>query len=421
MGERGATYRDATTFTVTEGGTTEAAPFTFREGPVLSGTVRDATGRPVRKIDVAARRAGSDEISRAVTLGNGTYRFGGLTPGRYELVLTDGIGEYASRTVDDVRLADDTVQDVVLDRVPPEEDRTLLRGTVTGPTGVRLAGATVVAYAVDGPEEYVATTRRDGTYSVPVAPGAYRLFFSGVEDEDVHYVPEWHADAPTYARARTVTVGSSTVRVDATLARCGTITGKVTGPGGPLDLDVVLLDADGSEIDAVHGTTGTYRFVAVRPGTYRIRVTGQVRGSGGGPLVRQFHVGRSTFATATPIVVRDGATSTARTLTMSRRLSVVTAPRISGTPRHGRLLRGTGGTWSLVVDVERAYRWYRGTSRIAGATGPAYRTVAKDVGRRIHVCVVASHRFELYETSRPACSAPTAKVAGNRSDRPHGV
>ena len=70
------------------------------------------------------------------------------------------------------------------------------------------------------------------------------------------------------------------------------------------------------------------------------------------------------------------------------RISGLTRPRISGTPRVGSRLTSLVGSW-LEKDVTYSYRWRRNGRAIRGATGRTYRVVPADRGRRISVRVTA--------------------------------
>ncbi|GAA2241744.1 hypothetical protein GCM10010401_13220 [Rarobacter faecitabidus] len=83
------------------------------------------------------------------------------------------------------------------------------------------------------------------------------------------------------------------------------------------------------------------------------------------------------------------------------------APRIAGSAVAGKTLTAAPGAWT---DSPSAftYRWLRGASPIAGATGKTYKASAADVGKAISVQVTpvkAGHAIVAFT------SAPTGKVA----------
>ena len=87
------------------------------------------------------------------------------------------------------------------------------------------------------------------------------------------------------------------------------------------------------------------------------------------------------------------------------------APVILGRVQVGSNLTAQAGTWSPVPDTF-TYSWYRGASKIKGATGVKYAVGLADVGMRITVRVVANkvgHR-ELTSTSLPTISVPAPVI-----------
>jgi len=74
-------------------------------------------------------------------------------------------------------------------------------------------------------------------------------------------------------------------------------------------------------------------------------------------------------------------------------------PKITGTLKVGQTLKVTTGTWSPKATF--TYQWYRGTTKIAGATKATYKLAAADAGKQIKVVV----------TGRAAKTATTAKTS----------
>lgn len=69
-------------------------------------------------------------------------------------------------------------------------------------------------------------------------------------------------------------------------------------------------------------------------------------------------------------------------------LSLRRSPLIKGTARVGGKLTATPGTWSP-TPTRIAYAWYRGITRIKGATKPTYTVIKADRGQRLTVRVTA--------------------------------
>lgn len=72
----------------------------------------------------------------------------------------------------------------------------------------------------------------------------------------------------------------------------------------------------------------------------------------------------------------------ARAASTSKSFTVRSAPKISGTTKAGRTLKVTKGRYS-VTPSSHTYQWYRGSTKINGATKSSYIVTASDVGKTI--------------------------------------
>lgn len=109
---------------------------------------------------------------------------------------------------------------------------------------------------------------------------------------------------------------------------------------------------------------------------------------------------RPSYATKTVVTAPTNA------VTLGGPLALKTRPVISGTTTVGRTLRVSNGTWSPTAS-SWTYQWYRGATRIAGATAQTYRLVRADRGQRVSAKVTA--RRPGYAPGS-AKSAPTAPI-----------
>jgi hypothetical protein len=64
-------------------------------------------------------------------------------------------------------------------------------------------------------------------------------------------------------------------------------------------------------------------------------------------------------------------------------------PKISGTAKVGKTLKVKAGTWKP-SGTKLSYQWYRGGSKISGATTSSYKLTGKDKGKKIKVTVTGS-------------------------------
>lgn len=107
----------------------------------------------------------------------------------------------------------------------------------------------------------------------------------------------------------------------------------------------------------------TAELTAPAPGAtdiYRVTITG----AGPEPIVYQVKVFRAT----------------------PKKLSATPVPKVSGTPKVGRKLTATAGSWKP-SGVALSYQWYRDGKKIPGATRSSHTLQPADAGHRISVRV----------------------------------
>ncbi len=116
--------------------------------------------------------------------------------------------------------------------------------------------------------------------------------------------------------------------------------------------------------------------------------------------------GRSLSVTVT--VRRTGYTTASRTTAKVGIPIYSTArPTISGTRKVGRTLSASTGRWTPAPS-SYAYQWYRGSTKISGATARTYTLRSGDAGKQIQVRVTARRSGS---TSGSAFSVLTTRIA----------
>jgi surface antigen len=88
------------------------------------------------------------------------------------------------------------------------------------------------------------------------------------------------------------------------------------------------------------------------------------------------------------------------------RLTALTPPTVSGTPRQGEVLTASPGTWKPGTGATYAYQWRADGLAIEGATAPTFTVGAAQQGRQISVRVTASRLGYLRGTAVSADTAP---------------
>ncbi|GAA3537967.1 carboxypeptidase regulatory-like domain-containing protein [Nocardioides daeguensis] len=243
----------------------------------ISGTITAADGTPLSDVIAHASPVESGTGRSAYTDAAGHYTIDGLAPGDYRLQFTPPYDTaYLDEYYDNVRSWEDAATLTVTSGGSTTADAALgtggtISGTVTDGDGNPASDAWISVYDESGAQVANAYVLNDGTYSVNVLPGTYRVGFNGYVD-GVH-LDEYHPAATTLADATPVEVADgATVTIDHQLGVPGTISGLVTSAGGEPLADVRVLVGTGSSDDyrsflVTTGTDGRYS-VSLAPGTY---------------------------------------------------------------------------------------------------------------------------------------------------------
>jgi len=160
-----------------------ASPSAAQTRATISGTVKDASGAVQTGVTVVLTTPAG--IDRRQTSGvDGTFTFGGLTPGAYRLRVDDPNSQYAPWSQDKVTVAagDRATVDIALQpRIAPGQLRGTISGTVVGPLGQPLGGVTVALSGTGGNQQ--ATSAASGAYTFGnLAAGNYQVKVAARQD-----------------------------------------------------------------------------------------------------------------------------------------------------------------------------------------------------------------------------------------------
>jgi hypothetical protein len=317
---------DTATFFHLAGGTNVTKNIALDDGGSVTGTVTGANtnggGLKDVEVDITSTDVDGPQYSTE-TDSDGTYEVDGIQAGSYTVkfdpsdaddgsihsnYLTQWWSAKTAATADTMVVAADNSS---------EADATLavggmVTGTVTGADTLSgLADVDVTIEDTNGHYVDDAETNDDGQFTLYDLPtGNYKIDFDGTA---ASHVSEWFDDKPTRSSATliAVTAGGAPAVADAQLALGGTISGTVTGGGvaeteGSLDLYNSAGQAV-SEADLSNNDDGTFSFVGLAPGQYRLRVDSY----GDGTFVTEtWWNGGTSLKTATPITVSDSHTTT---------------------------------------------------------------------------------------------------------------
>jgi Carboxypeptidase regulatory-like domain len=182
-------------------------------------------------------------------------------------------------------------------------------------TGIEGVGVRV--YTESGEVAGSADTVASGEYTVEgLAPGSYTVEFYPA---GLNYVRQYYKESPSFAAATPVTIaaeGEAQTGIDAKLSEGGQISGTVIEFTESEDIiplqsiEVTAYEAAGSESlvgFATTGAGGTYDIAGLPTGSYKVMFSPTF----GSALnyVTQYYEGKSSSATAKPVSVTQGATT----------------------------------------------------------------------------------------------------------------
>lgn len=267
-------------------------------GTTISGTVRNGAGEGVASVLVKAlqfdARYGAWRIGAASSYTNasGQYTLSGLGDYDYRVVFTDPSARYMTEYYDDAATPEAGTAVSVIDAVPVASIDATLAPRVEPQTGT-LAGIVrtdISALPIAGIEvnvarflpEYgdwqvveIAETAADGTYSVPLDVGTYRIEF---QDSSGTYLGEYyHNHAGTYWDADDVAISAdTTTTVNEGLVAAAHLRGTVRAEtvGAPIAnavVDAYRINPESGwdwAAESYTGADGTYDCAGLPAGDY---------------------------------------------------------------------------------------------------------------------------------------------------------
>ena len=109
-----------------------------------------------------------------------------------------------------------------------------------------------------------------------------------------------------------------------------------------------------------------------------------------------------------PLIVGVGVARSfsSGTVAVAKGTLIPKTPKLTGTRRSGHTIKVNGGNWGPGA-VKLSYQWYRGSTKVKGATKSGYKLTSKDKGRTISVVVTG--RKAGYVSQSTKVSARIAK------------
>lgn len=107
-----------------------------------------------------------------------------------------------------------------------------------------------------------------------------------------------------------------------------------------------------------------------------------------GTVTKTVRIAKTGLYWINPLLVASDATWSVKLVAL-KNLTTTPTPNVSGTAKVGKTLKAKAGTWKP-SGVKLSYQWYRGSSKISGATKSSYKLTSKDKGKKIKVTVTGS-------------------------------
>lgn len=432
----GTSAETAQVFTVGASETVTVPTIVATPAPVVSGTLTDAAGTPLRGATVGVYALDKPLQSRyhAVTGKRGTYAIRVVDPGEFKVRFGHANDVYATQWYENaadwdsartVAVTQDVTLDAALAATPESDAPHRVTGIVKDSAGAPGTGALVFAVqeTASSPDDDprlevadVAVVGATGRYRLSeLDPGDYTLAVVPPENDRKAFDLRWYGDRPSYRAAKRLLVpAEGTIAADPlTIVRNGTLSGRVAVPAGmapsSVDRGVQLFDEDQEQVDSFEPERdGSFVIDGLRPGVYSVRAQGRRSDEHGmtSALVGQFWRGAYSFQTANHVRITPDGEVTGIDLALGDTIGNLTKPTVSGSGALGTRLTASVGTWQRHAGTEFSYQWTRNGSPIAGATSATHTTTAADLGRSVAVRVTASDRAESLK--------PTTAVSAGR-------
>ena len=354
-----------------------------------SVSIYDAAGKPV------------DTTTTGV---DGTYTTGALPAGSYRVGFTaPGYAAQFFRNKSSLGSADQIAVDSSAPTTGIDAALVALSGIVGTVTDQRthqgIQGAEVTAYDPSGTPVASTSTTASGSYTIAgVPPGVYRVGF-----EASGYQPQFYSGRTSLASGDPVTISSGFTMngIDAALApSLGSIVGTVTDAltGRPIrNVEVTVYDGQNAAVNtSCTAANGKYAVAGLVAGTYRVGFNDDCGATG---YLPQFYSGKPSLASADPVGVAPGSTTTGidarvQHIPVGQPPVNTGAPTLSGVTTLGQQLSGTVGSWVGTAPLAYGFQWQRCTQTcvdIPGASDSTYTSRVIDLGARLRVVVSASN------------------------------
>ncbi len=270
--------------TVTAGQTVTGIDAAMQPGATIAGTTKSQAGRGLSGICVDAYSPATGDQVLGIS-NDGRYTVANLEPGQYEVSFGPGCGDYANLAT--VSFGPQSNPPLVsapagttsgIDAVVPAAGS--ISGQILTRSGRQVASCVAAIPAADlasGRPFVIIQVLLVGTYDYTgLLPGSYLVNFDPGCASSSAYAPQWYKDKPTLAGAARVRVraGRTVTGISSALVKGGSITGRVTARGKPVNGVCVFAQGTGNPIDFGQTATnkaGKYDMTGLNSGRYEMQ------------------------------------------------------------------------------------------------------------------------------------------------------
>ncbi|XAS71270.1 carboxypeptidase regulatory-like domain-containing protein [Micrococcaceae bacterium Sec5.1] len=411
-----ASFATATTMTLTTSQDLVGVNATLAKGASISGKITASTGINPANMYVevySATSASSSLVSTRVNI-DGSYKIVGLPTGSYRVKLVGSSSGATDQWYGGASF--ETASSLALTAGLEKASVNFaaqLGGSIAGKVSGSKQGYSPVT-VLDGTGNPVKQGYSDqaGNFSVVgLAAGSYKVAFnrsSGYSTEEAQFYQN-KPESVGVGQASTLTVqaGKPVLNVNAALTSGSTLSGSVLDrTGKPVaSVRVYAYTTNGSLVtrSSYTDSTGKYSIPGLSTGQYLVKV------STGKPELGDLYSGNvTTEATAKPVAMVSGNTTTLNLAFPAQALTPAPVPTITGTAKVGSTLTAVPGVWGP-APVTLTYQWKANGVAVTGGTAATYVPVTGDVGKTLTVTVTASKVG--YTTSSKTSVATAAVLA----------
>jgi hypothetical protein len=291
----------ANAVTVAAEQTTSGINASMREGGKITGTVTKAGGGAITGAEACADTLNGAFVQCAFTNSEGKYTLSGLASGEYkiEFIASGFITQFYKEqpSLEKANAVTVAAEQTTSGINASMAEGGKISGTVTKAGGGAVSGIEVCANTVSFGFGGCAITNSEGKYTIEgLMSGEYKVEFFGSG-----FITQFYKEQPSFEKANPVTVtsGSTTSGINATLVQAGGISGTVrqAGGGAVSSAEVCADTLSGAFVQcAFTNSEGKYTLSGLASGEYKI----EFLASG---FITQFYKEQPSLEKANPVSV----------------------------------------------------------------------------------------------------------------------